>query len=154
MGVESCPLVAPHVSSLQPAAPQNNFWPICDSQWNTDLQHWKLQVLTTHVQTKRVRQAKTRLRQPKLTGHWVSHAAHSQQKEILFSFLCSRKNGVFPLSLFSCEFSSEGQHFGGGRGNFRVTNPKDLEAFGGEAVWDCHAAWLGGDRLTDDAGLA
>lgn len=41
----------------------------------------------------------------------------SQQKKFLFSFLCSRKYGVFPLSLCSCEFSSEGHHFGG-KGKF------------------------------------
>lgn len=49
----------------------------------------------------------------------LSHAAQSQQKESLFSFSCSRKHGVFPLSLFSCEFSSEGHHFLGGKRKFQ-----------------------------------
>lgn len=145
------------MSSLQPAAPQNSSWPICSSQWNANTQHWKLQVLTTHTQTKqRARQAKTRLRQPKVTGDWVSHAAQSQQKEFLFSFLWSRNHGVFSLSFFSCEFFSEGHHLGG-RGKRKFPNSKSQRF---RSIWRrglCETVLLGGlggDGLTDDAGLA
>ena len=43
----------------------------------------------------------------------------------------------------------------GGRENFRVTNPKDLKAFGREACMRLPPlSQLGTDRLTDDTGLA
>lgn len=43
----------------------------------------------------------------------------------------------------------------GEKGNFRVTNPKDVKAFGREACMRLPPlSSVGTDRLTDDAGLA
>jgi len=78
----------------------------------------------------------------------------SQQQKLLFSFLCSRKHTAFLSLSFLMGFPVKVTILEG-RGNFRVTNPKDLKAFRRQAcVRLPPLSQLGTDRLTDDACLA